>query len=330
MKSDVYIFENGELKRKDNTVYFEGENKRKFIPIEETSNIWIYGEVDLNKRFLDYASEKGVCLHFFNYYGYYTGTFYPREHLNSGFVILKQAAFYLDSDKRLNIAKEFIKTAIMNMIVILKYYKNRGTLLEGEINDINEKNKMIDEVSSVNELMAYEGNIRELYYKCFDKIINKSEFQFEKRSRRPPLNKLNSLISFGNSMMYAEVLSQIYNTQLDPRIGYLHSTNERRFTLNLDVSEIFKPIIVDRTIFTILNRNIINDGDFMKELNGILLNDSGKKKFIQEYNKKLFTTISHAALNNEVTYKRIIRMELYKLQKHITEGKEYKGFTARW
>ena len=330
MKKDIYIFENGELKRKDNTIYFEGEEKKKFIPIEQTNNIWIYGEVNLNKRFLDYASEKGVCIHFFNYYGYYTGTFYPREHLNSGFVILKQAEFYLDNNKRLNIAKEFIKTAAMNMLVILKYYKNRKADLEEEINIITEKMKMINGAKDINELMAYEGNIRERYYKCFDKIINKPGFEFEKRSKRPPLNKLNSLISFGNSMMYAEVLSEIYNTQLDPRIGYLHSTNERRFTLNLDVAEIFKPIIVDRAIFTILNKNILNEIDFMKELNGILLNESGKKKFIQEYNNKLFTTINHAALNSEVTYKRIIRMELYKLQKHITEGKEYKGFVARW
>ena len=87
--------------------------------------------------------------------------------------------------------------------------------------------------------MAIEGNIRDIYYDGFDKIINDELFEFKRRTKRPPLNRLNSLISFGNSLLYTCVLREIYKTHLDPRIGYLHTTNNRRFTLNLDVAENF-------------------------------------------------------------------------------------------
>lgn len=330
MKKDIYIFNDGELKRKDNTICFECDENKKYLPVEEIEDIWVFGEVSLNKRFLEFATEKEMCLHFFNRYGYYAGTYYPREHLNSGYVILKQAENYNDFSKRLSLAKKIIYTAVENILVVLRYYKSRGIELEEEINSIIEKQKSMLCCSSIEELMAFEGNIREEYYKTFSKIIKNSDFEFTKRSKRPPLDNINALISFGNSIMYTTVLGEIYQTHLDPRIGYLHSTNMRRFTLNLDIAEIFKPIIVDRVIFSLINKGMITINDFRKEFNGIILSNSGKKKFLQEYNDKLMVTIKHAKLGVTVSYKRLIRMEIYKLQKHITGDEEYEGFVARW
>lgn len=330
LKRDIYIFNNGELRRKDNTILFETEDEKKYVPIEEIHNIWIFGEVTINKSLLDFISQKEICLHFFNYYGYYSGTYYPREHLNSGFVILRQAEHYLDNNKRMVLAREIIKTASKNILVILKYYNSRGIDLNKTIQSINKKINSMDHAESTSELMALEGNIRDEYYKNFNNIIKNEDFIFKERSRKPPMDNINALISFGNSLMYTTVLGEIYQTNLDPRIGYLHSTNERRFTLNLDIAEIFKPIIVDRAIFSLLNRGEITKKDFDRKFNGILLSDKGRMKFIEEYNNKLSTVIKHPRLNINVSYKRLIRLELYKVQKHITEKQEYKGFVARW
>jgi len=101
MKKTLYIFQSGALRRKDNSLYFETEERRRYIPIEDTSDIYIFGEVDVNKKFLEFISQKEVCLHYFNHHGYYVGTFYPREHLNAGHVIIKQAEHYMDGGKRL-------------------------------------------------------------------------------------------------------------------------------------------------------------------------------------------------------------------------------------
>jgi len=330
MKKDIYIFSNGELKRKDNTLYFEGDGKKKYIPVEQTDNIWIFGEVNVNKHFLVFAAQKEICIHFFNYYGYYSGTFYPREHLNSGYVLLKQAEHYLDPNKRMIIAKEIVKTSINNILTVLKYYNSRDIDLAVFLHTIEKYLKETDKCNAVDQLMAYEGNVRDIYYSAFSRILKNPDFDFTVRSRRPPRDKINALISFGNSMLYTVVLGEIYNTFLDPRIGFLHATNNRRFSLNLDIADIFKPIIVDRVIFTVINRRMITEKDFISELGGIIMKDNAKKAFVQEMNTKLESVIRHPRLNCNVSYKRLIRLELYKLQKHVTEGVAFEGFTAKW
>ena len=304
MKKSIYIFSNGELKRKGNTLYYESEEGQRFIPVEDIGEIMIFGEVDFNKKFLEFASQKEILIHYFNYYGYYMGTFYPREHLNSGFIILKQAEHYLDPGKRLSLARSFVEGAVKNIRQVLKYYDNRGRDLGGSISKIEELLASLDSCRDVAELMAAEANIRQIYYQAFDVIIANPDFVFEERSRRPPRNFMNTLISFGNSIMYTTVLSEIYRTHLDPRIGYLHATNFRRLTLNLDVAEIFKPIIIDRAIFTVIDRKAITKDDFESGTEGILLKENGRKALIAEIERKLETTLKHRAIGREVSYRR--------------------------
>lgn len=330
MKKTIYIFSDGELKRKDNTLFFEGENGIKFIPVENTSEIMVFGEISLNKRFLEFLTQSEIILHFFNHYGYYVGSYYPREHLNSGYMILRQAEYYNDESKRLYLAQKFVEGAYKNIRQVLKYYSNRGRNLENVIYSIEKLGESVELTTTINELMALEGNIREYYYKAFDEIIQDPDFKFDFRSKRPPQNFLNTLISFGNSLMYTTTLSEIYKTHLDPRIGFLHATNFRRFSLNLDISEIFKPIIVDRTIFLLLSKRMITKEDFEEDAEGLLLKEKGKKVFVQEFEDKLATTIKHRSLSNNVSYRRLIRLELYKLEKHLIEEEQYKPFIAQW
>jgi len=331
VKKTIYIFTNGEIKRKQNTIYFETEDgERKYVPIESVSEIMVFGEVSLNKKLLEYLTQKEIVVHFFNYHEYYVGSYYPREHYNSGLVILKQAENYLNSDKRLFLAKKFVEGSIKNMLKVISYYRNRGIQLDDIEEDITNLLSTLDMRTSVDEVMAVEGNVRDTYYRSFDRIINNPDFRFEARTRRPPANRLNALISFGNSLLYVLVLSEIYRTHLDPRIGYLHSTNTRRFTLNLDVAEIFKPILVDRLIFSLLNKGLIKKSHFKNNLGGIYLKENGQKIFVKEWENKLRSTIRHRGLGREVSYRRLVRLELYKIEKHILGDKEYSPFVVRW
>ena len=331
MRKSAYIFNDGELKRKDNTVCFQTEEGSKYLPIEDLSDIYVFGEVTVSKKFLEYATQKEVLLHFFNYNEYYVGTYYPREHYNSGYMLLKQAEHYMDQVKRKALAYRFVEGSIRNIIQVLKYYISRG---KQELTDISEQVERlfgsIDLNMDINAMMAVEGNIRDTYYQTFDIILDDPDFTFEKRTRRPPQNNLNTLISFGNSLLYTAVLSEIYNTHLDPRIGYLHTSNNRRFTLNLDVAEVFKPILVDRAIFTLVGKKMITPKHFDKKTGGILLKDEGKKIFIQEMEDRLKTTINHKKLGRQVSYRRLIRMELYKLEKHLIGEEEYRPFVSMW
>lgn len=330
MKKTIYIFSEGELRRKDNTLCYETKKGKKYLPIEDINEIMVFGEVSFNKRLLEYLSQKEILVHYFNHYGYYMGTFYPREHLNSGYMILKQAENYLDMEKRMKIAKRFVEGAFRNIRQVLLYYNNRGKDLEKIIDGIENLSLNIDNCKNISHLMAIEGHIREEYYKSFDIILANKDFVFRERSRRPPKNALNALISYGNTIMYSLVLSEIYKTHLDPRIGFLHATNFRRFSLNLDIAEIFKPIIIDRLIFSLIGKKMLTKKDFHQEQGGIFMKDKGKINFVQELDERLKATITHRELGRKVSYRRLIRMEIYKLQKHVLGEKEYKPFVARW
>ncbi len=331
MKGSIFIFSNGDLKRKQNTIYFEGDKGiNKFIPIENTNELHLFGEVTINKEILEFLSKNEIVLHFYNYYGYYVGTYYPREHYNSGFMILKQAENYIDREKRLNLAKKFVFGASENIKKVLNYYNSRDINLEQIISKIDVLKELISSQNNIDQLMAIEGNIREIYYNAFDYIVDDENFSMDERTKRPPKNRMNALISFGNSLLYTTILSEIYKTHLDPRIGFLHATNFRRFTLNLDVSEIFKPILVDRVIFHILNKGMIKPTDFDQKLGGLYLKESGRKVFIEKFEERLSTTIKHRKIGKDVSYRRLIRLELYKIEKHLMGEDQYEPFVSEW
>lgn len=146
----------------------------------------------------------------------------------------------------------------------------------------------------------------------------------------PPDNMLNSLISFVNSLIYSKTLTEIYHTQLNPTISYLHEPGSRRYSLCLDISEIFKPLIGDRLIFSLLNKNQITENSFTKELNFLHLKKEASQLIVNELEKKLQSTIMHKDLHRKVSYQYLIRLEAYKLIKHLIGEKEYEGFKMWW
>ncbi len=358
MKRNYYIFTPGRLRRRQNTIYFEpmagdphgpmaaDEDQdfdlfddfeaerneqdrvpRKPIPIEDIEAFYCFGEITFNSKFLNFLSQNQIPLHVFNYYGYYSGSYYPREYLVSGFLTVNQVQHYINEARRLALAKEFVATAVDNLQLNLRYYRSRkegvdawADTLEGNIMDLRP-------IGSIAELMGYEGNIREIYYKSFAEILG---IEFDKRVRRPPNNMINALISFANAMVYTVCLGEIYRTQLNPTISYLHEPGERRFSLSLDLAEVFKPLLADRTIFKLLNKKMLTEQDFDQQLNACYLDDKGRKIFVKEFDERLNTTIFHRSLKRKVSYRHLIRLECYKLIKHLSGQRKYKGFRAWW
>ena len=196
------------------------------------------------------------------------------------------------------------------------------------MSDIQNIIDKIDLGTSIQELMGLEGNIRKIYYSTWDLII-KQDITFNKRVKRPPDNMINSLISFVNSLIYTTVLSEIYKTQLNPTISYLHEPGVKRFSLCLDIAEIFKPLIGERMIFSLLNKNQITEDDFEQDSNFLYIKEPAKKTILMEYDTRLRRTIFHRNLRREVSYRYLIRLECYKLIKEIIGEKEYKDVYKR-
>lgn len=330
MKRSFYIYTEGQLQRKDNTLRFTSlDGKRRDIPIEAASDLYIMTEMTLNTALLNLISKYGIALHFFNYYDYYIGSYYPKEALLAGQLLVNQVSCYQDEKRRLQLAKKFVDGAAGNIYRNLRYYNNRGKNLEEAMEDVMHLREQAEMATTVSELMGFEGLIHKRYYESFPEIINPS-LAFEKRVKNPPDNEINTLISFVNSLIYTTVLSEIYKTQLNPTISYLHEPGVRRFSLSLDIAEIFKPLLGDRLIFSMLNRGQITKKDFTEGLNYMHLTKEGSRKIAREMNERLAKTIRHKTLQKDVSYRYLIRLECYKLIKDLTEEKPYEPFVIWW
>lgn len=322
------------MSRKDNTLKFtpideEGnEGTPKYIPVETVDNLYVFGSLDANAALYNFLGKEQISAHFFDYYEHYTGSFMPKDYLLSGKMLIAQADAYLKPKKRLAIAQKITESAACNMLKNLRYYNNREKDTSTQIARIELLLEIIGNTSDIEMLMGIEGNIRMSYYEAFAIIIN--DFDMGQRSRQPPSNEVNAMISFVNSLCYALCLDMIYHTQLNPTISFLHQPGERRYSLALDIAEIFKPVLADRLIFSLLNKKQVQSGDFDNRLNHCLLKEGGRKTVLKAWDEKLNETIKHRSLGRNVSYKHLVKLECYKLAKHILEIEEYKPFKAWW
>lgn len=262
MKKTYYLFNPGRLSRKDNTLKFvpvsedengiEHDGQPRYIPVEGVNDFFVFGSLTANSALFNFLGQNDIALHFFDYYENYTGSFMPKDFLLSGKMLLAQTTNYENQIKRHIIACKFIEGASYNMIKNLQYYNRRGKDMEPMIDLMKDYATRLSSTNSVPEVMGLEGNIRQVYYEAFNLILN--DFRMNGRSKQPPQNEVNALISFGNMMCYSFCLRSIHQTQLNPTISYLHTPGERRYSLALDMAEIFKPIVVDRVIFKVLNK----------------------------------------------------------------------------
>ena len=334
MKKTYYLFNPGRLQRRDNTLKFtpydeEGnEQKPRFLPVENVGELYCFGNLDANSATYNFLGQEQIPIHFFDYYENYTGSFMPREALISGKMLIAQVKCQQNKKARIDLAQRILDGASFNMVKNLKYYNNRGKDLEPIMEMIEKLAGKISSTTAIDELMGIEGNIRKNYYEAFELIIN--DFDMNGRTYRPPNNEVNALISFGNMMCYSQCLRAIHQTQLNPTISFLHEPGDRRFSLSLDLAEVFKPLLVDRIIFKVMNKKMVQPYHFEEQLNRVTLKPNGKKTVVQAFEDRLDETIKHRSLNRSVSYKHLIKLECYKIQKHLLGIEEYKPFKMWW
>ena len=324
-----YIFSMGELKRKDNSIAFSNEKGNFYLPIEETRELYCLNEVSFNTKFLDFIAKAGITMHIFNYHGGYSGSFYPKDYLVSGELTIKQSLAYVEN--RLTIAKSIVLAIAANIHETLyHYYRHDKKELKPYLDWLkNDVSALLSVCAKIEQVLFVEGQIWNRFYDSFRHFLPE-DFVMNKRVKRPPDNPINALVSFGNTLLYTKTISAIYHTHLNQSISFLHSPGEGRFSLSLDLSEAFKPVIVFRTIFELIGRRRISvEKHFDKSLNYALLNEDGKKIFIDAFEERLNETFMHPRLRRKTSYKNCLKLDGYKLIKHIVEGKEFAPFCLK-
>lgn len=329
MGSTRYIMSMGELTRKDNSLCFRKDGKNVYIPVENTKEIFCFNEVSINTKLLDFLSQNNIIMHFYNYYGGYSGTYYPKDHYLSGRLLVKQVDKY--NNDRMSIARPIVRGIGINIYEILyHYYKHDKKEVKETIDWIkSDFLELVENAENVKELMAYEGEVWMRFYSDFQYFLPK-DFVMNKRVKRPPDNPINALISFGNTLLYTKTISAIYQTHLDQRISFLHEPSENRFSLSLDISEVFKTVIVYKTIFDLVNnRRLQVEKHFDKNVNYCILNEEGRKIFVQAFEDRMESVFVHPVLKRKVSYRTAIKLDCYKLIKSILEEKEFVPFSLK-
>lgn len=330
MNDNYHVFSDGRIERKDDTVRVVTEDdEKKYLPIENAEAIFLHGQIDFNTRFVSFLNKEGVAVHVFGWNDYYSGSIMPKRGQTSGQTIVDQVQAYDDPSHRLDLAQAIVDGSIHNMRSNVKYYDSRSHDFGAVLQELDDARASIDGMESINETMGVEARARKAYYSTFDEILPDG-FVFGGRQYNPPNNEVNSLISFGNSLVYANIVSAIRATALDPTISFLHEPGERRYSLALDIADLFKPLLADRVLFRLVNRGQLTPDDFETDLNSCLLNEGGRKTYSKEYEKTLEETIDHPNLGKKVSYQYLLRVEAYKLKKHLLTGEEYVPFRRWW
>jgi CRISPR-associated protein Cas1 len=318
----LFISKDARLARRENTLIISINGNRRFFPIEKVRHIILLGETKLNSKLLCLCGSNAVRLSIFDYYGYFKGSFEPKPQNPSGRVIGEQARSVLDDDLRMSIAKEFVIGAWHNMKANLAYYQYRGysniTPLIVEMNKIAAK---IDSAKSNAILMGIEGMLHTQYYAAWKEIDRRLDFGV--RTRRPPNNPINCLISFLNQMTYTVVRHETFKTHLEETLAFLHAPGTGRASLSLDLSEPFKPILSDTLIFRLIRKNILTENWFDQKEGVCLLTETGRRHVAEHFSIKL------EEYYQGKSYREWIYREAIAIERHVMGVAKYSSFKRK-
>lgn len=318
----LYVVSKSTMSRKDHTVMVKTGDATLYFPVHSLASIHVFGEVEMNKAFLNLIAPHGIPVYFYTFHGQYSGMYVPKLK-KSGGVLIDQVTAYTDARKRLDIAKTLVHTASANILSNVRYYRKSMNNFPEDIQVLKTLMDHICEAKDMHALRSVEGRIRAYYYQQFDCIIKAKGFIFDKRSYRPPENKTNALLSLLNTLLYTTIASLVHSSKMHVSIGFLHSSNQRHASLNLDIAEIFKPIIVDRLVFRLINLKMIRPDHF----DGTRLNQEGLKIALKAFDERINKIIS---INRKRrSYLHFIRKDVYALQNHLTRDTPLTFFEKR-
>jgi CRISPR-associated protein Cas1 len=303
--SDVYLSVSGE-----NIVIRQDDNILARYPFHNLEDIVLFSYLGMSPKLIQKCMDYGIGVCYLTP----TGRFIARLRGQSkGNILLrrKQYRFADDKNQSLSISKNMICAKIYNekwtIERYIRQYEHRidVTHLEQSSEYLTKLLGTIHLVNDVDELRGIEGIAQVTYFSCFnDMILNqKEDFKFETRSRRPPLDPINAILSYMYSILSNEVASALESVGLDAYAGFMHTDRPGRISLALDLVEELRAPIVDRFVFSLINMNQIKKDDFIYEDNGaILIEDDSRKKIIGLWQERKQKTLTHPFLNEKIEW----------------------------
>lgn len=336
MRKSVYIVETGSVVKvqNDNLVVKRARQKLVTVPLINIKRLYIKGNSLISTHLLLKLLSQEIDIVFLSFNGNFLTKIpsLPGKNID---LRRKQYQLFEDETLRNTIAALFVKGKTWNSYILLKRHleKHRNSKALNRL--LLLYNQLNSNTFGIETLMGKEGAASQAYFSAFGKIFKDSgtTFTFTRRSRRPPKNPLNAMLSFGYTLLFNEVLLMLEQTGLDPYLGFLHSPNYGRPSLALDIMEEFRPVIVDTLVLNLVSKKIVNDDDFRgidsQGKAGIYLSKEKIKSFIYHFNYRMETRRFSEKSGKEQCYRDIIRNQVHELIQYIDTGKEYQPFRLR-
>jgi CRISPR-associated protein Cas1 len=319
----LFISKDCKILREDSTlIVTSGSSTRRRVPIEGLRHVIVAGEAQLTTAVLVLCGRSGVRVTILDWHGNVTGSFEPRGASSSGKVRLLQARHVSDHSLRMALARSFVAGAGANILANLRYRLWRGNdALAPVVGHIESIIGKLPQAVSVESLMGMEGQMRAFYYDAWPVID--ARLDFGKRRRRPPDNPLNALISWFNGLAYALVRNEIAKTHLDDSLAFLHSAQEARSSLALDIAEIFKPAVCDTLIFEFVRRDQLDEAWFHQEDGVCRLSKAGRQATLERWVRKVEDR------GADGTLRELIRAEALAVERHLLGIEAYKPWKRK-
>ncbi len=332
--STVYVIENGATVRKDGEQLKidvpKGGTLLK-MPLSKVDQLVIFGNVTVTAPAVRALLDQGAPVVYLSSKGKLLGRLQPFENKN---VPLRWQQFQAaaDPEARLNIAKSIVKGKLLNQRTLLQRAGREGiSKLGTAISRLGALVRQADKAKDLNSLRGVEGAGASEYFRQWPKLIRQLGFPFPGRVRRPPTDRVNSLLSFGYVLLLNEVFNACHVVGFDPYVGYLHMDRYGRPALALDLMEEFRPVLVDSLVLAVINRRILEPEDFDTGLGGVKrMRPHALKKFLGAWEQKRRTFIRHPIYDQQVPYWRVIELQARVLGKVLMgEMEEYIPFLTR-
>ena len=245
-----------------------------------------------------------------------------------GNILLRREQYRICDDKKrsLDISKNIISAKILNSnAVVNRTLRDHGLRIDNEkFNNVSKQLKKGAELaydcSNFDSLRGIEGECATRYFSVFDDMIlqQKEDFFYKSRSRRPPMDNVNALLSFTYSLLTSMCVSALETVGLDPYAGFFHTERPGRCSLALDLVEEFRAALADRFVLTLINRKMISYKDFVeKESGGIILKDESRKKYLAAWQNRKKEIITHPFLQEKVEWGMLPYIQAMLLSKYI-------------
>ncbi|NEP20065.1 MAG: CRISPR-associated endonuclease Cas1 [Leptolyngbya sp. SIO4C1] len=327
----VYLVHQGSIvsKKQGRFQFKSAQAAQQEIPVQEISQMLLFGNIHLTTPVISTCLRRQIPVVFLSQSGRYKGHLWSAD---SGELTSELAQFerWQEADFQLETARAIVRGKLLNsrQLLLRLNRKRRSALVAAAIAGIQADLRSIEAAATVDQLRGYEGSAAARYFPALGRLIQAEGFTLTQRSRRPPTDPINALLSFGYTLLYNNVLSLILVEGLNPYLGNLHRSDRKETHLAFDLMEPFRSPVVDSLVLRLVNQGIIQVSDFQPpaENGGIYLNDSARRQFLQQFEARMADLTAYPGRQASIEYRRAIQQQIRDYKRSLLTCAPYAPF----